>query len=147
MYLLDTDIFSNLISKQRNTPVLDSRIAREAAENLYISVILVEEHLSKILPAINRHHTSNKVVQAYSILDSFLQDISRFNVLPFDEAAYARFLQIPDKIRQAHRRDCRVAAIAATRGYTVVTRNTRDFEKIAIAPCEDWMIAERAAEE
>ncbi len=146
MYLLDTDIFSNLISEHRATPVLERRIAREAAENLHISVILVEEQLSKILPAINRYYASDKVVQAYGILGSFLQDISRFEVLLFDAAAYAQYLQIPDKIRQAHRRDCRVAAIAAARGFTVITRNTRDFEKIAIAPCEDWMVEENSEE-
>ena len=147
MYLLDTDIFSNLVDISRSPLVLRQRIALEPVGNLHLSVILVEEYLQRILPDINRYHATDKVIQVYGALGAFLHEVSRFSILPFDEAAYAQYLQIPDKIRQSHRRDCRVAAIAATRGYTVITRNTRDFEKIAIASCEDWMIEASAEKE
>lgn len=146
MYLLDTDTFSNLIAKNRQTPVLDRRFRREPLAGIHISVILVEEYLNSILPDINKYHSSEKVVQVYEVLRLFLQEVERFDVLPFDEPAYEQYLKIPDKIRQAHRRDCRVAAIAATRGYTVVTGNTRDFGKIAIAHYENWMIEENSDE-
>ena len=34
--------------------------------------------------------------------------------------------------------DCRIAAIARSKGYIVVTANVDDFEKIGIAQVEDW---------
>ena len=140
MYLFDTDIFSNLTATKRNYPALDARVVKEPIENVFVSVILLNELLRLALPRIQKEWNSPKMVDAYDALMKLMTTIAQFQMLPFDAAAYNEFTKIPQAIRQAHPNDCRIAAIAISRGLIVVTRNTRHFEKIPGVKFEDWTL-------
>ncbi len=138
MYVLDTDTFSNLIIRSRNYPALRKRFLAQPPESLYISVILVDEMLKALLPLIQREWNTPKIVRRYAELQDFLAELQQIQILPFDEDAYQEFIRIPNALRHPHPRDCRLAAIALARGFTVVTRNTRHFANIPGLLCEDW---------
>ena len=63
-------------------------------------------------------------------------------VLPFDSSAAREYARIAAVRRAAGRpisqADCQIAAIAASRGGQVVTRNVRDFEGIEVAVINPW---------
>jgi tRNA(fMet)-specific endonuclease VapC len=45
---------------------------------------------------------------------------------------------MPAPIKRIGARDCQIAAIAISLGFTVITRNTRDFQRIPDVKFEDW---------
>ena len=63
-------------------------------------------------------------------------------VLPFDRSVAHAHAGTAAARRRAGRpisqANCQIAAIAAARGGTVVTRNVRDFEEIEIAVVNPW---------
>ena len=63
-------------------------------------------------------------------------------VLPFDNSAARKYAEITAVRRAAGRpisqADCQIAAIAGSRGGTVVTRNVRDFEGVDVPIFNPW---------
>jgi tRNA(fMet)-specific endonuclease VapC len=59
-------------------------------------------------------------------------------VLPYDEVAASHFARLRHVLQQRPgTQDLRIAAIALSRGATLVTRNQRDLQGIAGLPLED----------
>ena len=140
MYVLDTDTLSNALASSRNYPQLARRILQTDSRLLFVSVISVEEYLRLVLANIQRDRNTARVVERYSTLLLFLEQIRVFTLLPFDAQAQTAFANVPSAIRQHHPNDCRIAAIAIARGYTVITRNTRDFAQIPGVTFDDWTL-------
>ena len=67
---------------------------------------------------------------------------ARLSVLPFDEAAAiwlgAERARLAALGRPAPRTDGEIAAVAVSRGLTLVTRNTRDFDAFVNLTMADW---------
>jgi tRNA(fMet)-specific endonuclease VapC len=59
-------------------------------------------------------------------------------ILSFTEPAIARFERLRAMKLGVGAMDLRIAAIALEHGATVVTRNTRDFQRIPGLPLDDW---------
>ena len=59
-------------------------------------------------------------------------------VLPFDDAAGNEFGTLRQQRVRIGTMDLRIASIALARGYTVLTRNLVDFEKVPGLAAEDW---------
>ena len=141
MYLLDTDSVSNYLDKRRITPELRTRIDREPLQNIWISVVTIEEIIRGVLEvsAKARKHPRNpaKIIACYAWLDNVLHDLMLFQILPYNEQAEAKYQEIPAGLRQRHPQDCQIASIALEHGYTVITSNIGDFEKIGVK-CLDW---------
>jgi toxin FitB len=70
--------------------------------------------------------------------------ISHFTgrILPFDSTAALHFADIMETRRRAGRRvgemDAMIAAIARSRGYTLATRNSADFNDIGVTFVDPW---------
>ena len=64
-------------------------------------------------------------------------------VLPFDEPADQHYADIRAALERAGtpigNHDLFIAAHARSRGMTLVTHNTRDFERVSGLSVEDWM--------
>jgi predicted nucleic acid-binding protein len=54
VYLLDTNIVSTFLDRRRNSQILTRRILSQPPENLFISVITIEEMMQGELGSINR---------------------------------------------------------------------------------------------
>lgn len=143
-YLLDTDTVSNYLDKRRGNEPLRQRIEQADPETIWISIITFEEIMRGMLSLLNqaRKHPRNtiKLIETYELLQSLVQDLSRFQHLPYDTTAEAKYQDIPPAVRQQHPLDCHIAAIALANNCTVVTRNTRHFSKIPGLSIEDWSI-------
>lgn len=132
-YLLDTNIVSRL-ARKRPPGALVERI-RQNQSNTFISTITIEELLfgvSKAAPA------------DQPALSLFVEGLLLgFPVLPYDVAAArwaARYRFDLYQIRRTiEHPDICIAAIAASRGLTLVTHNPKDFIGFSGIQMEDWV--------
>jgi tRNA(fMet)-specific endonuclease VapC len=61
-------------------------------------------------------------------------------LISFDAGAATTFEQLKSQRLQLAKMDARIAAIALSRELTMLTRNHRDFGKVAGLVIEDWTI-------
>ncbi len=84
------------------------------------------------------HKASNRE-GALAALNLFL---APFPSLPFDDQAADHYGQIRASLEQQGQKigpnDLMIAAIARTHGLTVVTRNTREFQRVPGVAVEPW---------
>ncbi|MBI3910910.1 MAG: type II toxin-antitoxin system VapC family toxin [Armatimonadetes bacterium] len=140
MYLLDTDVLSNLLDKKRQNPQLRARFEREPPGNIRISPITVEELLRGALNRIRKAQTEKRSeVAAYVLFIELFADLGRFKILPFTEAAERVYRALPASAKQVGTNDCRIAAIACVNNCIVVTLNADHYQRIDDQlSCEDW---------
>ena len=127
MYLLDTDVVSALRRPERNA-VVSAWVRNQTSDSLYTSVITVGE----ILYGIARQRRRQPEFAAQ--LERWLQSVMALfkgRVLVFDETAARRWGILHAQMGFTSS-DLQIAAIAWSRGLTVVTRNVRDFEPTGV---------------
>ena len=135
-FLLDTNVVSELTKPRPNPDVLQALAQHEAA--CAISAPTLEELVFGChrLPAGARRDWLRRWVQGLP---------ARLPVLPFDEAAAiwlgAERARLAALGRPAPRTDGEIAAVAASRGLTLVTRNQRDFAVFDGLVLEDWHVS------
>ncbi len=80
-----------------------------------------------------------------SAIEGILREDFAERILPFDSTAARAYAEIASGRRRAGRSvgeaDCQIAAIARSRGFTVITRNIQDFEDISIEVVDPWTAA------
>ena len=136
MYLLDTDILSNLAKRTPSTALI-AKLASVPPDDQFTSSITLGELLygAYRLPT----HTSLFLERIEGAL------LPNLPVLPFDAAAARRYGELrADLERQGTpigEADLRIGAIALSRGLTVVTGNVRHFQRIPDLPVENWLQA------
>jgi predicted nucleic acid-binding protein len=136
VYVLDSDVFSLYYVRENPTPPLKYRIESTPYEQIWITAINVEESTKGALKLIQEYNELKdenriKLTSAYDLLLKVRLALSKPQILDFDAKAYAEYEKIPRGLEKIVKTgDCRIAAIAVSRGYTVVTRNTRHYERI-----------------
>lgn len=132
MFLLDTNIVSDLVKKVGNTKVI-GRLQRESPTSLYISSVTVFE----------LRYGAARSAKPASFWDRIQREIiNRFRVLPVDAddalAAADVLAVLSGSGCNAALQDVWLAGVAANRGLTLVTRNVRHFERILNIRVENW---------
>lgn len=136
-FILDTD---HLSLHQRQHLVLQQRLAVVSAEQIAVTTVSFGEQVQGWLTHIHQAQDDQlKVVRGHRWLQHTLEYFARMPVLPFDEVAALRFLQLKQQRLRVGTQDLRIAAIALANDCTVVTRNRRDFERIPELRIEDWL--------
>ncbi|MCY3769493.1 MAG: type II toxin-antitoxin system VapC family toxin [Gammaproteobacteria bacterium] len=136
---MDSNVVSELIRKVRN-PAVVSWVASSPLEDLHFSAVAEAElrYGAAILPVGRRRQT------LLTNIEEMLWEAFGDRVLPFDRAAAREYADIAAVRRSVGRPvapvDCQVAAIARSRGMTVVTRNVRDFEDIGVDIFDPWTV-------
>lgn len=97
-----------------------------------------------MLGKINSHsHRPERQLNFYTLLLALLDYYAerwRGRILPFDEQAMTVYRSLdPSLIRRIGDRDARIAAIAVSRGATVLTANVTDFRHVPGLVVEDWL--------
>ena len=139
MFLFDTD---HLVIVQRavqpEADRLRQHMARHSQSDFYLSIISVHEQMLGASKYVAQARTRSSVIRGYQMIESAMLDYNQFRILPFDEPAAIRF----DDLRKLGVRigtmDLRIASIALSHKYTVLTRNTVDFDKVPGLCVEDW---------
>lgn len=124
--LLDTDVLSELMRSQPEQALMDW-FERHTGDVFYTSVITRAEILLGIslLPDGKRRDALSAAAHGM-----FSEDFSG-KCIPFDAVCAARYAAIVAGRRSAGQtistEDAMIAAIALTHGYSLATRNTKDF--------------------
>ena len=84
--------------------------------------------------------TYDDVVKGYAMMARLVSDFKALPLVSFDIGAATTFDQLHSQRVQLAKMDARIAAIALFRGLIVLTRNHRDFGKVAGLLIEDWTI-------
>ena len=136
-YILDTDILSLF---QFGMTEIGRAIRSHSADELAITVISVEEQLTGWYSLIRRVTRPDDLALAYQSLADNVRFFSRFTILSFTERAITRYELLKRSKLNVGKMDLRVAAIALEEGCIVVTRNTRDFQRIPGLAIENWAV-------
>jgi tRNA(fMet)-specific endonuclease VapC len=140
-YLLDTDHIS--VWQQQSGPAygaLSAQIAQHRPADIFLPVISFHEQMLGCHTYITRARTSADLLRGYAMLARLLSDYAKVAVLPFDAAALAVFDNLQTQRVRIGTMDLRIAAIALSRGLTLLTRNLRDFQQVPGLLIEDWMV-------
>jgi len=139
MYVLDTDHL--VIIQQRSQPAFTNLAARLASTNpddLFVTIVSFHEQMQGWLAFLNRGRSASQTIMAYTELYEIGRSFFEMNVLPFSDDAHDIFTKLrKDRVRIGTM-DLRIASIALAHDATVVTANTRDFEKAPGLKIEDW---------
>ncbi len=136
MILLDTNVISEAM-KPTPDDTVRAWLDEQAAETLYLSSVTIAELLYGIgaLPAGKRKDRLTEALEG--VMELFAD-----RILLFDVAAARHYADLAVKARTAGKGfptpDGYIAAIAASRGFTVATRDTSAFDAAGVAVINPW---------
>lgn len=134
MYLLDTDILSNLLKRAPSTTLI-AKLASMPIEQQFTSSIT----LGELVYGAYRLRT-----RASALLEQLEKTLlPNLPVLPFDAAAARQYGEVRAELERHGTllgdADLRIGAIALVHGLTLVTGNVRHFQRIPGLPVENWL--------
>ncbi|HEX5141847.1 MAG TPA: PIN domain-containing protein [Dehalococcoidia bacterium] len=133
-YLFDTDILSNLL-RRAPSPSLLRRMALTPVDDQATSSITLGE----------LYYGARRLAGGGDSLVGRIEAtlLPNLAVLPFDSPAARHYGELRAELEHAGTpigdADMRIAAIARANDLTVVTNNTRHFERVAGLPVENWL--------
>lgn len=137
MIILDTNVVSEPMRPQANAAVLDW-LDRQVAETLYLTAT----SLAELLVGIGLLPQGRRREQLKSSLAELLGVLFRGRILAFDAEAATRYADIVARARGNGQMisvaDAQIAAIAATHGFHVATRDTGPFVAAGVPVIDPW---------
>lgn len=135
MYLLDTNIVSELRKAGKAHPGLRMWARSLPAASLYLSVISILELEIGILLIDRRDRKQGGILRAW--MDGHVLPSFDGRILAIDTTVAQRCaaLHVPDPHSD---RDALIAATALVHGLTVVTRNVGHFQPMGVAVVNPW---------
>jgi len=136
MIVLDTNVVSEAM-KPEPDPAVRAWLNEQSAETLYLSSVTLAELLFGIaaLPNGKRKDMLSEAVDG-------LMQLFKERVLPFDTDAARKYADLAVTARTAGRGfpvpDGYIAAIAASQGYQVASRDTAPFEATNVDVINPW---------
>ena len=140
MYILDTNVISELRKAKKTHPNVKKWAERVPSASLYISVISVLELEIGIL-LLDRPDKDRRDNQQGAILRAWMDRhvlptfSGRILAIDTDVARRCATLHIPNPRSD---RDALIAATALVHGLTVATRNVADFERTGVGVVNPW---------
>jgi hypothetical protein len=137
MFVLDTNVVSEL--RKARTGKIDANVATWAenvdAAVLFVSSVTIMELELGVLSVERRDAVQGAVLRSW-LEQHVLPEFSE-RTLPVDTAVALRCarLHVPDKRSE---RDALIAATALVHGFTVVTRNIKDFHATGVSLINPW---------
>ena len=133
MHILDTDTLTHL---HAGHPRVVQRLRTLDDPHVGITIITKIELLRGRYEYVLKAATGPELLRAQERLAKTESLLSRIPIIPFDEAAAARFDQLRQRRgrRQIGRADVLIASITPAYHATLVTRNVRHFQQIPDLP-------------
>ena len=136
MILLDTNVVSEAMKPVPNDAVR-GWLDEQAAETLYLSSVTIAELMFGI-GALPKGKRKDKLASALDGVMELFAD----RVLPFDIDAARHYADLAVKARAAGKGfptpDGYIAAIAASKGFVVATRDTSAFDAAGVEVIDPW---------
>lgn len=133
MYLFDTDTLSNLLSK-RPSAKLKRRLKKVPPEQQFTSAITVAELYYGVYKSPRAQEFKRRLER---------EVLPRVRVIPFDRRAAEVYGRVRAELERLGKPlsdpDLMIAAIALSRGLTVVTGNVSHFARVPKLKVEDWL--------
>ena len=135
MFLLDTNVLSELRRRHRTDPKVAAWANDTHAADLFLSAITILEVEAGALMLARRDETQGAVLRAW--IDDKVLPAFNGRILSVDTAVAQRCarLHTPDPRSE---RDALVAATALVHGLKVVTRNVADFQPMGVDLLNPW---------
>jgi predicted nucleic acid-binding protein len=135
MFLLDTNVLSELRRPERANVGLTAWAASAPPEELFISAITLFEIELGVAQAERKDATKGAVLRGW--IDAQVVPGFQNRIVPVDVDVARRCagLHVPDPRPQ---RDSLIAATALVHRLIVVTRNVRDFEPMGVPLLNPW---------
>lgn len=133
-YLLDTDIVSNLMRRQPSISLI-RRLASVEPQDQHTSSITLGELV----------YGAQRLPERATALQERIDRLipAQLPVLPFDEPAARHYGSVRASLELAGTpigdADLRIAAIALAHDLTVITGNTRHFQRVPGLGVENWL--------
>ena len=138
MIVLDTNLISEAMKPEPNTAVL-AWLNDQVAETLYLSSVTLAELLFGIA-ALPTGKRKDRLAQALDGLMALFRD----RVLPFDVDAAEYYAELAITAKSSGRGfptpDGYIAAIAASRGFIVASRDTAPYEAVSVSVINPWEV-------
>jgi predicted nucleic acid-binding protein len=135
MYLLDTNVVSELRQPQKAAVPVRNWAARAQGAHFYLSVITLLEIEKGVLLAQRRDKAQALSLRTWLETDVIPKFGERILTIDMAVALRCAALHVPDPLPD---RDALIAATALVHGMTVVTRNVRDFEVTGVPLLNPW---------
>lgn len=137
VFLLDTDILSLY---QRKHPKVTAAISAHGTDTIVISTITIDEQIGGWSALSHSAKSAQNIEHCSMFLAALVDSWKTFAIVPFNVPAIARFDGLVKAKLNVKRNDLRIAAIALELGGVIVTRNRRDFGRVASVVIEDWSV-------
>jgi toxin FitB len=135
MYILDTNVVSELRMAKKADKRVWEWIRSLPAESLYLSAISILELEIGVLLIERRDRKQGAILRAWldkNVLPAFA---GRVLAVDIPVARRCATLHVPDPQSD---RDALIGATALVHGMTVATRNVRDFQRMGIPIIDPW---------
>ena len=135
MFLLDTNVLSELRRRERTHPKVAAWADSVQAADLFLSAITILEIEAGTLMLARRDVAQGAVLRAW--IDDKVLPAFAGRILAIDTAVAQRCarLHVPDPRAE---RDALIAATALVRRMCVVTRNVSDFQPMGVELLNPW---------
>jgi toxin FitB len=135
MFLLDTNVLSELQRRDRTDPKVAAWTDEIHPSELFLSAITILEIEAGTLMLQRRDEAQGAVLRAW--IDRRVLPAFEGRILPVDIAVAQRCarLHVPDPRAE---RDALIAATALVHRLTVVTRNIADFQRMGVNLLNPW---------
>lgn len=135
MFLLDTNVLSELRRRERTHPKVAAWADAVQASDLFLSVITILEIEAGTLLLARRDKAQGAVLRAW--IDGKVLPAFAGRILAVDTAIAQRCarLHVPDPRAE---RDALIAATALVHRLKVVTRNVADFQPMGVELLNPW---------
>jgi tRNA(fMet)-specific endonuclease VapC len=138
MYLLDTDHMSVLRYGGAEALRLTLRLSAIPDDELVSCIVVYEEQMRGWLEKAAKAQSGVGYMNAYTSLANNLTLYCGMTLLPFDAPAAAQFDALKTARINIGTQDLKIASIALVNDATLLTRNTRHFEKVPLLKFDDW---------
>jgi tRNA(fMet)-specific endonuclease VapC len=137
-FLLDTD---TVTLAHYGHPQAIQHLVQHPDSDIAIPAISVQEQMRGWLARLNRLSVAKDVADWYDFLVKRMFPVwNRYELISFSEPAILRFEQLRAMRLNIGLMDLRISAVALQDGFTVVTRNQRDFNRVPGLTSEDWSV-------
>lgn len=127
MYLLDTNVISELRRRRPNPAVL-AWLSDVSAEKLFVAAVTFGELQAGV------EMTRRQDPETAAAIEGWIDSVAAsYSVIPMDDVIFRGWARLMHRKSDDLVEDAMIAATALVRNMTVVTRNVRDFRQFAVS--------------